>query len=232
MSERIVGIASIPSRERMLWETIKSLYNQVDMFHVYLNGYHSIPTFLDDPKIRFHGFRGKDLGDVGKFYGLQFHNQCYYFSVDDDIFYPSDYAAKLVSALGRHGEESIICVHGNLLRAPIEHSYYKEKEGLHFSRSLAADCQVDVPGTGTMLIFTGANPLDLNLFSEANMSDIWMYKYARQNHKKIVAIAREELWLKEQRHKNPEDSIYFRYLKSHQKQIAVINRYWHKGTDK
>ena len=49
-----VQIATLPDREVMLWQTVKSLYQQADAFYIMLNGHKEEPRIPDpSDKIRY-----------------------------------------------------------------------------------------------------------------------------------------------------------------------------------
>ena len=47
-----INIATIPERESLLINTIKSLYDQADRINIWLNNYKTIPLWLSDTKIK------------------------------------------------------------------------------------------------------------------------------------------------------------------------------------
>lgn len=61
------GVASYPPRAGALEQAVKSIIDQVDFLHVYLNDYKTIPGFLKHEKIRVHlsGEHSGNLGDSG-----------------------------------------------------------------------------------------------------------------------------------------------------------------------
>ncbi|MFK7824299.1 MAG: hypothetical protein AB8G05_09085 [Oligoflexales bacterium] len=209
----------------MMRQTLKSISSQVDHIVVYLNRYDHVPDFLRSDKISIFGIDGPDLGDVGKFYAIEHCNAEFFLTIDDDIIYPHNYVAALIESYQNWDADTIICVHGNKIPKKITASYYQEKVGLHFSSILDKDTLVDVPGTGTMIIQPKMHRISLDLFSRPNMSDIWLYKYARLNKKRVVAIKRQSLWLKEQEHQVWSDSIYSQHKSNDGFQINIINRY-------
>src|SRR3990167_1357662 len=217
----IASMAAIPSRLESLQNAVESLINQVDELIVYLNEWKVVPDFLFHKKISL--LEGANLGDTGKFYGLQ-GAEGYLFTVDDDLIYPTNYVEKMIDKINQYHRQAFICVHGNLLpKIPIK-SYYLEKKGVHCSRELKEDIKVDVPGTGTLAYHSSMYKLNMHDFGRKNMTDIWLYKLAKRLNITIICITRSLHWIKSYSLKYPSESIYLSNYKNDSYQTGIVNQ--------
>ncbi|MBP9675016.1 MAG: hypothetical protein KBD63_07970, partial [Bacteriovoracaceae bacterium] len=204
------NVASFPARKESLRMVIDSIYHQAKNIHVHLNNYASIPTFLKLKKIKItQSSLTGDLGDLGKF-SRTLKQKGYIFTIDDDIFYPTDYAQVMIQEIERLKREAFICVHANMIQKIPVQSYYKEKIGLHFTKELLHAQKAHIPGTGTMayhsqLIQLGHVPLQYK-----NMSDLWLAMIAKKKNIPVWVVARDDKWLRCIQQKGAE-SIYDRY---------------------
>lgn len=219
---RAVGIASLPSREGGLRQAMQSLAHQVDEFHIYLNGYPAVPTWLTEwpGAMVYTSQKHGDLGDSGKFFGYDRTDAPWYFTCDDDIVYPADYAEKLIDASVRHGAP--VGVHGSLLRFPVS-GYYepKARHVLHFKWRNQVDRRVHILGTGTMLLDRRSVP-QLPRFDFPNMADIWMAKEMARRKVPMYAVARPDGWLRDA--DVPAESIYSANVGERTDQRVIVDR--------
>jgi hypothetical protein len=198
MIKKIAGLASIPSRIESLRYVVDSIIGQIDEFHIYLNNYSTIPDFLSRDKVTIYRSQDfKDLTDIGKFYPLFNQNvDCYFFSIDDDIIYPANYAERMIGKIKSYDEKALICVHGNVLPRRKLESYFAEKKCLQYHYFFAEDQKVDVPGTGTLAFRSNLLKLSLDDFPLDKMSDIWIFKKAFEKKIDVISIEREKNWLR------------------------------------
>lgn len=150
----VCGMASIPSRVDVLRITVDSILPQVDHLFVYLNGFDWVPEFLASEKITV--FRSSEYGDYrdnSKYFGLRcLEEEGYFFSIDDDIEYPSDYVSEMVAAIERYDRSAIVGVHGVIYGAGSR--LFLDRAVLHFRNPLEADVPVSALGTGTTAFHT------------------------------------------------------------------------------
>ncbi|MHC1775691.1 MAG: hypothetical protein AB9834_09790 [Lentimicrobium sp.] len=169
------NMATMPSRERSLEETLNSILPQCDEVNVYLNNYDHVPSFLRHGKIRVYrsqDFMG-DLGDVGKFFGCESWNG-YAFTIDDKIIYPPEYVSTMIAAIEKHKRKAVVSQHGRILK-PFSKSYYHDHlQSVRCLDENPADLFAHVLGTGVMAFHTDTFQVRLGHFPSTNMSDIWM----------------------------------------------------------
>jgi hypothetical protein len=215
------SMATIPSRAESLQAAVESLINQVDELIVYLNDWKTVPNFLVNKKIKL--FMGENLGDTGKFYGLE-SVEGFIFTVDDDLVYPKNYAKKMIEKINKYNRLAFICVHGNHLPKESIKSYYRDKRGVHFSKELTEDVKVDVPGTGTLAYHSSLYRSNINDYERKNMTDIWLYKIAKHQNIPIICIARSHQWIKPYPQKLASESIYQSSYKDDSYQTGIVNQ--------
>jgi FkbM family methyltransferase len=205
-------LASVPGRERALARVVAALLPQVDSLRVYLNGYDTTPSFLDDERIavassRDHG----DRGDAGKFFWAG-DVEGYHLLCDDDIHYPGDYVAELIAGIERHGRQAVVGFHGATLHDRVT-SYYRSRRLFHFSQPLGADSPVHVLGTGVTGYHSSAIDVTAADFHSPNMADIWFALLGQRQHVPFVCLAHGAGWLREQPGCR-SDSIYLHRVRA------------------
>ena len=179
-----VCMATIPSREDILKESVDSIYKQLPLngrLYVCLNGYSYVPPYLLGRKklIVVRSEKVGDRGDAGKFYWLGKVGG-YYFSVDDDIAYPRTYIQDMIRAIEEEGRKTVVGHHGIDYPAGLT----------ALTQRITFPCFVDVVakryvhglGTGCMAFHTSLLPkITQSIFRVPNMADIWFAKYCLDN---------------------------------------------------
>lgn len=195
--KRVAGIATIKGREESLQDTIDSLSDQMDEIHV---------------------FNGDEQGDSAKFNA--YRRYCHYFSCDDDLIYPPDYADRMIDCYDRHSGSIITC-HGRKFIPPIT-NYYKNGIKYHCLAAVEEDTIVDCGGTGVMM-FTGQLNIDTSKWIHKNMADIWIAIHARQREVPIVVMKHYMGWIQ---HSNKFDlnlTIHSQSVNNCEIQTQLIN---------
>lgn len=192
----IVGVASFPAREAMFSQAIASIYAQVDHIFVYLNGYEKIPQFLKRKKVTvFQSQDYMDLSANGKVFSLGDVDDCYYFTIDDDILYPVDYVQKMLDCMLRYDNKVAVCVHGSVF--PENPEWYYERTALYpFQSELGTDKFVTLVGSGTFAFHTSVLKARFEDFLPDVMVDLRFSILAREQGVPVVALARPRMWLK------------------------------------
>lgn len=213
--KRTVNIATMPSRLNQLKQTIESLEAQFDEVRIYLNGFDKIPTWLKAYTIA----SGDDLTDNGKFYFLQFAQDEYYFTCDDDIIYPPTYADDMVQKIDELG--TIVTHHGRILQAE-DVSYYRGHEFFHCANDQTEQKIIDVPGTGVTAFDTRYfKPTELYKSPFKCMSDIVFGLEAKKKGKKVTVLPHACGYI---RPLPVEDSIYAKHRNNELVQINLANQ--------
>lgn len=215
-----VQIATLPDRETMLWQTVKSLYNQVDQFYIMLNGHETEPRIPDhSDKIRYVKLRN-EYGDAAKF--LDFNKrEGFVLTCDDDLVYPSNYASYMIGKYRELG--GIISLHGKLFQVPARSAHAYFKENYHCLHSTHGNHRVHTGGTGVMILNTRDIKIDISDFPVKNMCDIWLGKLAKEQNIPIFVVEHRAGWLT---YLNPKNTIWRSHTKEiDQYQVSVLNSF-------
>ena len=174
--------------------SLDSLYSQVDEIYVSLNGHEVKPYYDDiDDKITWI-FLDNSLGDAAKVFGLE-NRKGFIFLCDDDLAYPDNYVAYMMSKYDQH-KGCIITLHGKVFQHPVRRSHGGYRENYHCLHTSVGDHIVDTGGSGVMLFHTDDFRITVNECPYKNMLDVWIGKKARESGVKIVAVEHKAGWLK------------------------------------
>ena len=224
----IAGMASIPSRIEVLKCVVDRVLPQVDSLFVYLNGHAEVPEFLvDRPGVRYAlsktDPRG-DLGDAGKFVGLESHlGDCFYLSLDDDIKYPADYVLRTLMRVEGYGRQAVVSWHGaNFTKTPRISSFRDDRLVFHCRGDVAADAPAHILGTGVMAFHSSTIRPMLRDFKAPNMADIWMGALGQSSQTPFVALAHKARWIDTFRGTD-EGSIWEKTAKDDRTQTRAVN---------
>jgi FkbM family methyltransferase len=192
----LASVASIPARTEWLREVVARLRPQVDRLLVYLNGYTSVPAYLDDERITVVSSADRgDRGDAGKFFAAGRHTGVHVLC-DDDIAYPEDYVERLLEGVERYQRRAAVGFHASMLGDPFT-DYLRTRTITHMSRGVGADRGVHVLGTGTAAYHSSTIRVRRRDFPEPNMADVWFALLGQRQRVPFVQLRREAGWLQE-----------------------------------
>jgi glycosyltransferase involved in cell wall biosynthesis len=228
-SRVVVNVCSIPSRENIFRKTINSVIDQCDEINVYLDGYKKVPDFLVKYKDKCRVINSSampNLRDNGKFIRLEELVRdgvdAYYLTIDDDIVYPVDYVNSIVKTIDAFKKKCAIGVHGVILK-DYPSGYFSDKRIVYnFTKALEVHRSVNILGTGTLgfhtCLFKGLN---LEVFKQSGMADIFFAIYCKENIIPMIAISRHDGWLFDM---NPsaEVSLYHEFKENDSIQAEFI----------
>jgi glycosyltransferase involved in cell wall biosynthesis len=213
LNKKIVcGMATIPERADSLKEAVESILPQVDELIIYQNGFYNRYNFLEHNKIQILSsiHTNIDQGDAGKFYHINTYNNSIYFSIDDDLIYPSNYVETLLSYLRKYSYRVIVTCHGRTLKKDAK--LYTDCENFYSCLSTVnQDRSVHFGGTGVMAFDTSFVKITFNDFLAPNIADIWMGYYAQKNNIPIIVIQHKKEWIQ------------------HSTKISLENTLWEKN---
>lgn len=203
------GVASFGRREKILKVMIDSILPQLDKLIVYLNNYKEIPEYLDSPKIAvIQSQVFEDLSANGKVFCLDNLNSCYFFALDDDIEYPSDYVERMIKCLQKYNNMVCVAVHGSIFPEKVQ--WYFERYTVYpFQDELNSDRFVNLIGSGTFAFHTDTLTARFSDFYGPIMVDLRFSILAKEQKIPLVCVARREYWLKAL---EPDDGLYQQYL--------------------
>lgn len=186
-------IASIPEREDMLRNTVASLIPQVDKVNVMLNGYDSVPYFCKDAKITTYEM-DNSTGDAAKF--LEVYDDGYVLTCDDDIIYPPDWVGIMTGYTEQY--ESIVTIIGKIFKPKPINTFYGTQDRLlayHWNKPNEGFYTVQVGGTGVMCFHTDDFRPKYEDFTEPNMADVWIAKFAYEQGVNIMVVPHNGHWI-------------------------------------
>ncbi len=205
------NIATQPSRFESLLSTLQSIDGQFDEIRIYLNNYKSVPPELE----KYTTYIGTDLTDNGKFFWSSNKNE-YYFTIDDDIIYPSDYVEQTIPQI----KNRVVSYHGRRLLEP-DINYYDNHKTYYYYSYLEKERKIDVAGTGVMAFNTNIFSPDLWKSPNYKMTDLLISLEAHLYNIPIVCLPKNNRWLF---HEDVFlDGIYFEFRGKEEKQIKYAN---------
>lgn len=196
------NLATFPSRERQLKATIETIRDQFDVIRIYYNQYSEIPNWFDYLD-NVESYHGEDKKDNSKFYYLDHLKEPeYYFTLDDDILYPSDY--KEVTLKNIEDNDCIVSYHGRVLNNNVR-GYYTTNQ--HACFMCTQEVRFDeVPALIGDVIGTGVTAFDTRYFHPKNifnseyqkMSDIVFSLEAKKQDKITGIFPHRANWIRAQ----------------------------------
>lgn len=198
----VAAMATMPERLPYLENAVEALRPQVDALRVYLNNFVEIPKFLSEEEAVLSGNAIGDLGDSGKFYwfdGKDGLDHTHYLTADDDIGHPPNYVDALVEEFDARDGKAILGVHGSTFLLPIEDFVTSRDERFRFYERLDRARTVHILGTATTLLSRDTIDLSLDDFKMRNAADLQLAIAAQRQRVPMVAIARNENWVTEER---------------------------------
>src|SRR5690606_6763137 len=149
-----------------------SVMPQLDRLAVYLNEYDEVPAFLDDVRVSVYRSQDHgDRGDAGKFFAAATLSEGVYFALDDDIVYPPNYCAHMLTRLRTLEGRAVLGVHGVV---------YARRPTSFFDRRVIQSPEasdrlrlVSLVGTGTACFDVQTVPVTPDVFETGSMADLW-----------------------------------------------------------
>jgi hypothetical protein len=222
-SQRIeASLASIPSRAGNLPRVIGSLFSQVDVVLVYLNGYPKAPDCVKQRRVEYamsqdHG----DRGDAGKFFWSD-KGEGYQLTCDDDLLYPKGYAAHLVSYVNKLGCKAAVGLHGIIIDSKMV-SFYRIGRSNHWRMPDNQIRQANVLGTGVLAYHSSTLEVKPSDFELPNMADIWFALLCQRQFVPCATAPRSRDWLK----MLPTPfTIYDKHHNKDEVQTKMVKRVW------
>lgn len=175
----VIGMATMPGREKQCEAAINSLRNQCDQIFLYDNG------------------TNKDLTDLGKFYGLsKLDEPVYFLTCDDDLIYPPDYVQRTTGNIDKY--KCIVTYHGRQLKGR-GLPYYTGHKSFAFNKENKMDIPIHIAGTGVCGFRTDQfNPVGIHKRSEKRMSDLVFSHEAAKQGVKIMLCSHLAGWIRQQ----------------------------------
>ncbi len=187
-------MATFPERYALFMQVLGRILPQVDEIRIYFNEYEEIPDLPSDSKIKTILGRDKigDIKDTGKFFDLP-EEDCYIFTIDDDIAYPENYISNMVHHIEIFQRRCAVGVHGVIF--PNEKlGYLESRDVLHFKESCRGQF-VDLLGTGVLAFHSSLLKLPLGAFKSKGLCDLWFAVAAHEQGIPLFAIPHGKDWI-------------------------------------
>lgn len=231
-AKRIFNLATF-KRPEIVIRMLASIIGQADVINCAVNyetGDRSSAFYIRD---KIESAYGKDIvnvfmldnsifGDCAKFYELPYSDG-YFFSVDDDLYYPKDYADRMIKKYEELGGSSIVALHGrNFHSWPITSYYNSPFTKYRVLGNVDKDVRVEFAGTCTTMWHTDLLRFDTDYITDINMGDIWLSYFAKQKNVPITVMAHHATWV-DYLLKPDDDTIFVQYQKNHDIQTRLAN---------
>ena len=179
-----VNMATYPARQYSFKPCMKKMleHDFIDKFRIYLNEFKEIPAdFPTDPRIEYL-IGVPNIKDSGKFHWAYTNKNEYYFTVDDDLFYPADFFTEHINSLNKYNGEILVTIHGK--RVPVTPKNFHDtlKPAYHCIKVNPTDVWVHLGGTGVMAFDNSKIKLPKDLIKKHGMCDLWLGQYAQLNN--------------------------------------------------
>jgi hypothetical protein len=204
--KKIGGMATVKVREESLYETLDSLYKQLDLIHVYLNDYETISERMQQKaseykNVNFHLAKDHagDLGDAAKFYFIGRHKDALFYSLDDDLIYPANYASEHQRYLRHFNYNIATSFHGTMFYEFPLRGFYNPKNwcaGFHYLSNVQHFQFVQFGGTGVMCQVASKTGFSFDkLGEERNMADVWHGIHCQKTYTPIAVIPHADKYI-------------------------------------
>jgi len=225
----VASFATYPARKFECIRMLESIEGQFDEVYCYYNNVSSKPTWMPEwVNVTCGG--ENDLTDIGKYHALKPNMEAIYFTIDDDIIYPKNYAKELKRWVELYG--CIVTLHGRVLK-PNAQDYYISHETFRVFRDENEAKQLDVGGTGVMAFSTKYfNPYWIIHTKQRRMSDLTFSLEAAKHDKIIVGIPHKGTWLQDTAPKNTIYQVMFHNQSELIKTAKQIYEQRHKSTER
>jgi len=196
----IAGMATFDARYEHARHAAYSLSPQVDRLYLYVNVQGFSPPgfdFPDNVEVLLSHEEDGDLQDAGKFWGLQHHDECFYFSCDDDLTYPATYIDDLWTHVMEREGGAACAYHGCVAPNEEVDSYYSNQEyKVHWREGQDRAQNVNILGTGVMGFYKPRVDLPLDVFGDEPMADLYAASHFQETQVPCVALPHPERWIK------------------------------------
>ncbi|MFW6100149.1 MAG: hypothetical protein ACOC90_02090 [Bacteroidota bacterium] len=231
---KIGTMATYPARMDSLKETLPLIAPQLDILHLYCNDYtrqqaRQIKEIADNLIIARSEDLAGDLRDMGKAWPLMrdISEGIYFFMIDDDLLYPTDYCQRHIEAIEDH--KSVSAVHGRQFRLYPIKNYFADTSTIHLTSEQSNYVPLDVGGTGTVAWSTDYTVIPKQTIDDIRkfkgMCDIWFARIMRDIDAKIYSIPRKKDWITVRAGNDVHKTLGREFSKRSKKHCQFLNEY-------
>lgn len=183
-------IVSIYGREESLQRTIATIAYQVDKVYVMLNGYPSVPEFLNcdvftGKNVTIHAeILDNSLGDSAKFLHVN-DDKGICLVLDDDLSVQRNYASYMVAGVYKYN--GLVSLHGRTYLAPV-HSFKRWAGNYRCLGTVTEDVHVTLIGSGCCAFDNERLKVSITDFKKKNMADVFLSKAATEQGVPMVVL--------------------------------------------
>ena len=209
------NMATYPKRMELSQKTIQRILPQCDILRIYLNEYTEVPDFLRHNKIEVI-LGGENLKDTGKFFWANTLKSEYYFTCDDDIFLPLNYARNTIEEMT--ATNSLVCTcHGRILKQYPKSGMDAQKH-YFFYKNQDYNKAVNYCGTGITCFDNSKLAVPLEIFNTHGMADEYFSLYLQEKkipilcrkHEAIPLIkTKESLWNQRESYREDVKNLFY-----------------------
>ena len=194
--KKVFCINSMYKRKDNLARIIPNILKQADVVHVNLIGYKNkaIPDVLRKGKVKVKHL--DKAGSETRFLYYNDYKDAYYFTIDDDILYPSDYSEKMIKKMKEYNDKVVCTVHGTIPNFQKKKRIWDGRKSHPFQKGLIGDVRVIVAGVGTSCFNTSVVKINMEDFTVPNISDAFVCTFLHKQNIPVVCIARKGGWLR------------------------------------
>lgn len=190
-------MSTYPARRDVITQSVNSILTQVDKLNLCLNNYNEVPEELKNINKLNCIIPKEDYRDVGKFLLNDFDENDDVFYVDDDILYPADYVSKLINYRNLIGDfHPVLGLHG-VIYPDVYDGNVQSRLVFTFNKTQIKPRLVNQLGTGTVYCKGYQAPSLSFMYGSQKFVDVRFSSYAFRNNWPLIAVEREENWLRE-----------------------------------
>lgn len=230
------NVCCIPSRLESFKKVVGRILPQVDELFVYLDKFDKTPDFLaNNKKIKILLSQDTDFDyrDNAKF--IQYSrlkselDSFYYFTFDDDITYPYDYARSMIKRIEFYKRNVVVGVHGVVYEENVK-KYFRRRIVYHFQDAHLTHPQlVNNLGTGTVAFHSDSIPeINVKEWDKSGMVDIFFANTCRKNGVPMMCIDRHSRWLMPQEESEDTPTLFGEFKEKESLIVSEIRKfpYW------
>ena len=215
------NLATQKHRLNTATDAIKSIYKQVDVVRVFID--FDTPdewNLFDNIDIVY--LNNEPLRSSRKVAYAMNENE-YYFVIDDDLIYPSDYVEKYLELLHKYDDKALITIGGKILKEGHKRSYFGDlKHNYHFTNNIKTPTPVHIALNCAACWNTNILKINMGYFDYFHMDDICVSVQANQQNIPRIIIPHKSDWLKY--NKPNGKTLHEEFLGNDKTQTKVINK--------
>lgn len=205
MTKIVFNIATVERRKHSLLKVLKCLANQtmpcnsINVAMSYPSVDEEVDTFIRENFESNRIVYGK-FSCENKMKAIDYTDDAYFFTFDDDIDYPADYAEKMIEGIEKYERKGVVGFHGmKFNRFPVT-NYHTQRKIHQYFAEVKEDVAVDIIGSGAFAFHTSALKEKGFTFESishtSNVTDDVFSRFCRDNKIPMTVLAHKAQWMK------------------------------------